>query len=72
MRQDDGTRPRKTKTEKAGKLLGLSPDGDSAKLKTNKSVLVIGENFGAALDPQPQNSSSVILPARKALSLPVY
>jgi CRISPR-associated endonuclease Csn1 len=54
IRQDDGTRPRKTKTEKAGKLLGLSPDGDSAKLKANKSVLVIGENFGAALDPHPQ------------------
>lgn len=53
-RQEDGTRPRKIDTLKVGKLLGLSPDGDSAKLKANKSVLVIAGNFGVGLDPEPQ------------------
>jgi HNH endonuclease/RuvC endonuclease subdomain 3 len=54
MRQADGTRPKKIDTQKVGKLLGLAPDGDSAKLKANKSVLVIAGNFGVALDPEPQ------------------
>ena len=54
MRQADGTRPKKIDTQKVGKLLGLAPDGDSAKLKANKSVLVINGNFGVALDPEPQ------------------
>jgi hypothetical protein len=54
IRQADGTRPRKVKNEKVGKLLGLAPNGQSAKLKANKSVLIIGENFGVALDPEPE------------------
>lgn len=54
IRQPDGTRPRKVKKEKVGKLLGLAPNGQSAKLKANKSVLIIGENFGVALDPEPE------------------
>jgi hypothetical protein len=54
MRQADGTRPKKIDTQKVGKLLGLAPDGDSAKLKANKSVLIIAGNFGVALDPEPQ------------------
>ena len=41
---------RKEKKEKAGKLIGLKP----GKLSKNKSVLIISENYGLALDPQPQ------------------
>jgi CRISPR-associated endonuclease Csn1 len=40
---------RKEQKEKAGKLIGLKP----GKLHKNKSVLVIAENYGMALDPQP-------------------
>jgi len=36
--------------EKAGKLVGLKP----GKLKKNKSVLIISENYGMALDPEPE------------------
>ena len=54
IRQADGTRPRKVKKENVGKLLGLAPHGQSAKLTANKSVLIIGENFGVALDPEPE------------------
>jgi HNH endonuclease/RuvC endonuclease subdomain 3 len=40
--------------ERAGKLLGLNPKSGSGKLKAIKGVMVIGENYGLALDPQPQ------------------
>jgi hypothetical protein len=40
--------------ERAGKLLGLNPKDGSGKLKSIKGVMVIGENYGLALDPQPQ------------------
>ena len=53
IRQPDGTRPVKQSEEKVGKLLGLEPTGGSGKLKVNKGVLVIPDNFGVALDPQP-------------------
>src|SRR5205807_2073350 len=49
----DGTRPEKIAQEKSVKLLGLSPNGGNGKLKKNKGVLVIPDNFGVALDPQP-------------------
>jgi CRISPR-associated endonuclease Csn1 len=39
----------KKTTEKAGKLIGLRP----GKLHRNKSVLVIAENYGIALEPFP-------------------
>ena len=37
-------------------LLGLTPEGDpgEAKLKRIKAVKVLGDNFGLALDPQPE------------------
>lgn len=50
MRQPDGTRPAKTKKEKVGKLVGLLP----GKLHLLKAALVIADNFGLALDPEPQ------------------
>ena len=40
--------------ERAGKLLGLNPKNGSGKLKAIAGVMVIGENYGLVLDPQPQ------------------
>jgi len=53
IRQPDGGRPVKEATEKTGKLLGLEPLGGTGKLKAHKGVLVIPDNFGVALDPEP-------------------
>ena len=53
IRQADGSRPAKQTEEKVGKLLGLQPGGTIGKLQKNKGVLVIPDNFGVALDPQP-------------------
>lgn len=49
IRQPDGSRPPKENKEKVSKLLGLQP----GKLQANKGVLVIPDNFGIALDPEP-------------------
>jgi CRISPR-associated endonuclease Csn1 len=49
IRQADGSRPLKRTEEKATKLLGLEP----GKLSANKGALVIPDNYGVALDPQP-------------------
>ena len=49
IRQPDGKRPRKQVIQRSGKLIGLEP----GKLQTLKGALVIGENFGVALDPTP-------------------
>jgi hypothetical protein len=43
----------KTREERAGKLLGVSPKNGSGKLKDIKGAMIIGENFGLALDPEP-------------------
>jgi hypothetical protein len=53
IRQPDGTRPLKETEEKPGKLLGLNPATSACKLAKIKAALVIPENFGVALDPQP-------------------
>jgi HNH endonuclease/RuvC endonuclease subdomain 3 len=53
IRQPDGTRPEKVTEEKPAKLLGLNPENSNGKLAKNKSALVIPDNFGVALDPQP-------------------
>jgi hypothetical protein len=53
IRQPDGTRPEKITEEKPAKLLGLKPTDGNGKLAKNKGVLVIPDNFGVALDPQP-------------------
>ena len=54
VRAADGSRPVKPPvTEKTTKLLGLEPTGGSGKLKALKGALVIPDNFGVALDPQP-------------------
>jgi hypothetical protein len=49
IRQPDGSRPLKRTEEKTTKLLGLQP----GKLSERKGVLVIPDNFGVALAPQP-------------------
>lgn len=43
----------KTREERGGKLLGISPKNGSGKLKDIKGAMIIGENFGLALDPEP-------------------
>jgi len=53
IRQPDGSRPQKVAEEKASKLLGLNPINGDGKLAKNKGALVIPDNFGVALDPQP-------------------
>ncbi len=53
IRQPDGSRPAKVAEEKPGKLLGLNPTGGSGKLAKIKGALIIPDNFGVALDPQP-------------------
>lgn len=52
IRQPNGARHEKIVTEKQMKLLGILPNG-KGKLAANKGVLVIPDNFGVALDPQP-------------------
>ena len=55
MRQADGTRKTQPiKKVKEGKVLGISPARGSGKLKKIKAALVISENYGLALDPEPQ------------------
>jgi hypothetical protein len=53
IRQANGSRPEKVGEEKATKLLGLKPTNGGGKLAVNKGVLVIPDNYGVALDPQP-------------------
>ncbi len=49
IRQPDGTRPVKLRRERPGKLVGLHP----GKLHNLKAALIIGDNYGLALDPEP-------------------
>jgi CRISPR-associated endonuclease Csn1 len=53
IRQPDGSRSEKIAEEKPAKLLGLNPPDGKGKLAANKGALVIPDNFGVALDPQP-------------------
>lgn len=53
IRQPDGTRPEKVAEEKQDKLLGLSPITAQGKLAKNKGALVIPDNFGVTLEPEP-------------------
>lgn len=53
---EDGVRKieLKTRTERAGKLLGINPSEGTGKLKSIDGAMIIGENYGLALDPSPQ------------------
>ena len=53
IRQPDGSRPLKRTEEKITKLLGVEPTNGMGKLRINKGVLVIPDNYGVALEPQP-------------------
>lgn len=44
---------RKTREERAGKLLGPNPKAGIGKLAAIKGAMIIGENYGLALDPTP-------------------
>ncbi|MFD2256736.1 type II CRISPR RNA-guided endonuclease Cas9 [Luteolibacter algae] len=52
---EEGRRKRdpKTREERAGKLLGPNPKGGRGKLAAIKGAMIIGENYGLALDPTP-------------------
>jgi hypothetical protein len=52
---EDGIRIRtaKERDERAGKLLGPNPKNDKGKLAEIKGAMIIGENYGLALDPTP-------------------
>jgi hypothetical protein len=52
---ENGLRKRIVKLgeERAGKLLGPNPNEGIGKLKAIKGAMVIGENYGLALDPTP-------------------
>lgn len=52
MRGPDGTRKPKETTERVDKLIGPNPTG-AGKLARIKGALVIPDNYGIALDPQP-------------------
>ncbi len=43
----------KNREERAGKLLGPNPKGGKGKLAAIKGAMIIGENYGLALDPTP-------------------
>lgn len=43
----------KTREERAGKLLGVAPKNGEGKLKAISGAIIIGENYGLALDPTP-------------------
>ena len=43
----------KTREERAGKLLGPNPKNSTGKLAAIKGAMIIGENYGLALDPTP-------------------
>jgi len=53
--RDEKTRERKrsTKSEKKSKLLGFKPRDGKGKLKLLKGGLIVEDNFGVILDPEP-------------------
>lgn len=52
---ENGVRKRTPKLgeERAGKLLGVNPKNGTGKLREINGAMVIGENYGLALDPEP-------------------
>jgi len=49
LRKVKESKSKKSTNERVGKLVGLKP----GKLAKNKSVLVIADNYGVAIDPSP-------------------
>ena len=52
-RDKDGLITRKSQTVNVKRVLGISPRGES-KLKPIKGAIIISDNFGVALDPEPE------------------
>ncbi|WP_309387334.1 type II CRISPR RNA-guided endonuclease Cas9 [Cerasicoccus frondis] len=52
-RDENKKRQRSTKTEKKSKLLGLNPQNGKGKLAKLKGSLIVEENYGILLDPEP-------------------
>ena len=65
---EEGRRIRdaKTRKERAGKLLGPNPTNGIGKLAAIKGAMIIGENYGLALDPAPTIIPFHNVPARLA------
>lgn len=53
-RDENKKRKRSTKSERKSKLLGLSPKNGKGKLASLKGGLIIEENYGIVLDPEPK------------------
>jgi CRISPR-associated endonuclease Csn1 len=53
LRGPDQQKVAKIAKEKTLKLVGVFPEGDDGKLKRLKGALVIPDNYGVALDPEP-------------------
>jgi CRISPR-associated endonuclease Csn1 len=53
-RDAEGQKNPKKALEKPQKLIGYGANTENSKLKSIKGVRVIGENYGIALDPEPQ------------------
>lgn len=55
-RNEDGEKPAeaKRKSERKSKLLGAFPEKEDSKLKALKGALIVEDNYGVALDPEPK------------------
>lgn len=53
-RNEDGDKVLKQKSERNAKLFGSSPNGATGKLKDLKGALIVEDNYGVALDPEPK------------------
>jgi CRISPR-associated endonuclease Csn1 len=53
-RNEDGVKVEKQKSERKTKLFGSSPKGATGKLKDLKGALIVEDNYGVALDPEPK------------------
>ena len=53
-RNEDGVKIPKQKSERKTKLFGSRPSGIKGKLKQLKGALIVEDNYGVALDPEPR------------------
>lgn len=53
-RNEDGVKMPKQKSERKSKLFGSNPSSIEGKLKQLKGALIVEDNYGVALDPEPK------------------
>ena len=53
-RNEDNIKVPKQKSERKSKLFGSSPNSTEGKLKKLKGALIVEDNYGVALDPEPK------------------